>query len=526
MKHISIREANNLYISMGYGTIHKHKVHHVAFRDFCMTIVKLERDLDDQHIQDDFWNGFLREVKYYRFLLHAAPLPVSTYTAGLLLTMQDKIKQCHYIFPNFVAQVQSMFDILSILSSLNDNPLLDTLAELVPLDEHYPVGLLLKEAYLFSAVEKLLEVHPLLKHVELVNQYQLRGPQCYRNLFVIGPSYWYPEYILRSPRSKDVHLIRYNWLTDRWKPSPIFERPFTLQQSSKSNNKLVEVTHVLEHDDQEVLYASKEQDILPEINWSHITARLLRQVVDDSNQELVPARLYLLANDQSVFLDAGEDARAFVLDLEVDEDEEEELQQVKRVQLSKIRPGMFLVLRTEGGGDYIISVADKMLREKAVHLRAMQEEWKALLRKAVLTKGALTVSVELLDFGSQRANEVNVRYWMSSRSIRPQDDKDFRAILRLTNLQHKAQEYLDAAKQIKYAHNRAGFYIRDQLLKQVEIADFQELHRNGFLSFELPESYGGSLTALRLENISPESFTIPASRIGRLTKIKGLSWRE
>ena len=238
----------------------------------------------------------------------------------------------------------------------------------------------------------------------------------------------------------------------------------------------------------------------------------------------IPAKLYLLASEQAVFLDANENTKVLVLDLEIDEDEEEELHQIKRISLSKVRPGMFLLLRTEGGGDYIVPIANRILRDKALSLRSMQDQWKGLLRRAVETRGLLAVSIELLDYGSKRANETNVRNWMSSRSIHPNDDEDFRAILKLTGLEGKAYEYQDAAEQIESAHRKAGFYIREQLLKQVPNADLRELHKRGFMDFELPEADGGSLTAYRIEHISREVSSIPVSRIGRPATIKDLLW--
>ncbi len=523
MKHVSIRAANNLYIGISYGTVHKHKVYHAAFNEFCTSIAKLEYNLGEQ-VQDDYWKGLLREVKRYRFLLNAAPLSVNSHISTLFPFIEESLRKCHYYFPQSVSQVQDILDKLSILSTLHDNPLLETIAGLV--SEHDFTGLLLKESYLFPLVEAELMSHQALKRIELVNQYQLRGTQCYRSLLIVGPSRWYPEYVLRSPRAKEVHLIRYSWLADRWRPSPIFVRPFTQQQLARSSSKSIEDTYIQDLDNQEDTQEYVDQDILPEINWGHIATKILRQAADDSNQEHIPAKLYLLANEQSVFLDGNENAKALVLDLEIDEDDEEELHQVKRILLSKTRPGMFLVLRTEGGGDYIVPIANRILREKAMPLRAMQEQWKALLKESVSARGAFTVSIELLDRGSKRANETNVRNWISSRSIHPQDDEDFRAIMRLIGLQDKEQEYRDAAEQIESAHRKAGFYIRDQLLKQVASADLRELHKKGFLDFELPESDGGSLTAFRLEHVSPEIFSISVSRIGRLTKIKDLSWRE
>jgi len=98
--------------------------------------------------------------------------------------------------------------------------------------------------------------------------------------------------------------------------------------------------------------------------------------------------------------------------------------------------------------------------------------------------------------------------------------------MKLVGLHDRIQEYQDAASQIESAHRSAGYYIRKQLLQQVTNADMQELQQKGFMDFELPEADGGSLTAFRIEHISPGVFNIPTSRIGHPTTMQGLSWYE
>jgi len=502
-------------------------VYHEVFHEFCTSLAKLERELGEQ-IEDDYWQELLREVKYYRFLLNAAPLPLNTHCDKLLSSIQIKLKNCHHIFPSFVRPLQNLVEKISILIGLNDNPLLDTIVDILPDQGNQTAALLLKESYLFPLVEDVLISHPLLQHIVLVNQRQLRGIDCYHQLLVIGPSYWHPEYIFRSPRAKDIHLIRYSWIVDRLPDASVFVKPFIQPQSAGNNIEATGVLNIRDDGEREVSLEYTDQDILPTINWQNISTKILRQAQDDPNQEHVNAKLYLLANEQAVFLEANENTKVLVLDLVVDEDDEEveELQQFKRLSLLKVLPGMFLLLRTEGGGDYIVPIANRILGERAPLLRAKQEHWKALLRKAVEAKEIFAVSIALLDLGSEIANEINVRNWMSSRSIRPQKDEDFHAILKLVGLQDGVQEYQDAAGEIESAHRKAGFYIRQQLLKQVANVDLQELHRKGYVDFELPEADGGSLTAFRIEHIAPGVFNMPASRIGHPTIVKDFIWHE
>jgi hypothetical protein len=501
-------------------------VYQEVFREFCVTVSKLEHELGES-AEDDFWQELLREVKYYRFLLNAAPLPLNTYCDKLLPSIQGKLKICYNLFPNFVTSVQNLIDQLFILVGVCDNPFLEAIEKLIPRQEHRTTALLLKEAYLFPLVEDVLSSHPSLQFIELVNQRQLRGTDCYHQLFVIGPSKWHPAYIFRSPRAKEIHLIRYSWLIDRLPETSIFLKPFIQHKPTGSAIRMIEENRTI-HDNNnlEEYTGYADEDILPEVNWQKISSKILAQIQGELDQEHVSAKMYILANEQAVFLETNENTKVLVLDLVPNEDDEdeEELQQIKRIDISKILPGMFLLLRTGGGGDYIISIANKILREQAPTLRNKQEHWKTCLRRAVEAKGILPICIELLDLGSELANEINVRNWMSNRSIHPQNARDFHAIIRLVGLQDKEQEYLDAARRIEQAHRQAGFYIRKQLLKQVEHVDFQELHRKGYMDFELPEAEGGSLTAFRIEHIAPGIFNMPASRVGHPTRVKDLLW--
>ena len=520
MNYYSLQETNNLYTCIEQSAVYKRRVFHAGFRELCIAIARLERDLGEL-AQDDDWKEFLQPIKHHRFTLYMAPVPVNWQSDILISSIQFHARRCQLLFPDFISHVQTILDKALALVDVQDNPMMEVISQLALSSGSHRVALLLRETWLFSPAEAVLDNYPTLKHVELVNQRQLRGPHCYDQLFVTGPGHWYQEYILRSPRARQVYVVRYGWLPDRWRAEPLFPSAITYQQQATVTKNWVEDSDPAGQDGLAEVYTGKEQDILPEINWNQISTRMMRQAQDDHSQENLPARLYLLAAGYAVFLDASEHAKVLVLDLEDEaEDEDDKPQQIKYLTISKLQPGMFLLLRTGGGGDYIAPIADRILRENALSLRARQEEWKSRLKKEVEAKGALRTSIDLLDYGAERANEVNVRNWMSSRNIRPQDDRDFDAILKLAGLQGREQEYRNAARQIETAHKQAGFYIRRQLLNQVARADLSELHRKGSMDFELPEADGGSLTAFRIEHSAPEVSIVPASRIGRPVKVR------
>ena len=160
------------------------------------------------------------------------------------------------------------------------------------------------------------------------------------------------------------------------------------------------------------------QDFLPSIDWDGVLRMVSARSVRDSDdtgedEEYVSARLFQLEGEIVVALDASEGARATVLT-----STQEEADPVKRMSVTDIEPGMFLLVRNEGGGEYIVLVADRFLREHAARAREVQRYWKDQLRRKVRVDGLRQVVNDLKNYGSRRANYVNLRNWMSHRTIK------------------------------------------------------------------------------------------------------------
>jgi len=515
MKVFSIAETNKLYRHMKHCRIHEQVVYHQTLQKLCNAIRDIENNLGE-HAQEEFWQEILLELRKFRFILYAAPIPINFQLRNIIHLLKSSKKNCELLFPSSVLRLQIIIDTATELLDTPDNPMLERILELVLPESSSKIAILLKETYLVSIVEEIIKTNPVLQNVELVNKYQLRGIRCYQKLFVIGPHYWFPNYIFRTPRTEEVYYLRYSWIPDTWVKKPIFIEPVSHITSTDTTTKSAGIGDAI-HKNTSERREDLEQEKVPEINWHKLSAKVLKSTLDDHTQETVLAKLYLLAKDQAVFLEASENAKVHVLDFETNEggDEEEDTQQIKRIPINKLQPGMFILLRTGGGGDYIIPIANRILGEMAVKYRDIQEQWKTLLKKEVDVRGLLAVCIDLLDYGgSKHVNETNLRYWISSRNIRPQDDKDFSAIMKLVGLQDKAMLYQEVANKIETAHRKAGFHIRKLLIKQIATTNLHEIHKKGYMEFELLESDGGSLTAFRIEHISPNSSTIPASRIG------------
>ncbi len=257
--------------------------------------------------------------------------------------------------------------------------------------------------------------------------------------------------------------------------------------------------------------------------WDGIDAESLLTVVDRASSvastldkgdrdeyEDVEAVCVFLEGDLAVFIEADEGAKTLVIDLDEDADD-----RVTRILVKDIQPGTYVLVRTSGGGDYIVPVADKIMGNLAQQAREYQKHWKELLRNYAKANGLLKTSIDLLDLGSDIANEVNVRNWIWPRSIRTHSYSDFLAIMRLIDLEDKAKEYWNIMGVINKAHHKAGFEIRNSLLDQVRDIDMEELQRRGKMDFKLSGDDEGGLIAFRVESVLAEKVKVPYSRIGQ-----------
>lgn len=516
MRYPAMHSVDTLYSCVESGTIQRHLADQPSFYRFFTAVTRVEKGVGER-AQDEFWHDILQRIRDHRFALCAAPLPVNYAVSPLLAFIQRSLKRCVGLYPALVPFLQELADALCALSTTSDNPLLEVVTSLIADYPDARVALLLRDTRSRSRVADIMAQLSSGKF-EIVDQHQMRGITCYDHLLIVGPGRWYPEYILRAPRAKHVHLIYYDWMFDRWQPQPFFTGFSGWNQQYASNGKETETPAPQSRRTVETT------DILPEIEWDRLSTTILRQVPSDSEQEEVPSRICLLAGEQAVFLDLSEQAKVLVIDTlwGDSEDEEDEAKQVKRESVATLQPGLFLLLRTSGGGDYLVPVADRILAGHAKRVRSMQEEWKVRLREYAVSRGLSKTSIKLREYGSQRANETNVRNWMASKNIRPQDYGDFLSIMRLVGLQDKAGQYWEAAHMIDTSHRQAGFHIRKLLLAQVARSDLGELHRFGQMDFEIAGTGGGSFTAFRIEQLSPEIVTVPLSRVGHVYSTRRL----
>ncbi len=158
-------------------------------------------------------------------------------------------------------------------------------------------------------------------------------------------------------------------------------------------------------------------------------------------------------------------------------------------------------------------------------MRSAKNKWKKFLRVTAGDAGAEKTIQSLKKLGSEKANYINLRNWMSTRKIKTRDFTDFQAIMRLIGLEDEAEELWKVAEEINAAHRSAGFTIRKLLIERVSQTSIRDLQKTGKATFKIGETDEGSMMVLRVKKILPESFTVPESSIGKLLEGSDDLWQ-
>ena len=512
---MSLETSNAVYLCSERAELELRSVQYPEFERFSFALRAFQRSLGEAY-GDDYWREFLWPLRSYGFRLLAAPLPSghpAAYAPDTVPALRRHLAACDLIYPDLAGPARRLLDLMDSLVQAGEGPLLDAVWELAceAAEERKTVALLVRDQRLAAASQAVFASEPDLGFVEVIVPAQLRGEDCYGQIIAAGSDNLFPEHVFSSPRAPAVCLIHYHWISSGSEIEPLLRGSAGAVRTWAANRSTSGPAH---KDD------LPAEEFVPVFDWERAMARARRGGPAGLASEQVGARLSLLEGGWAVFLDAGDGATVQAVDLE-----EERALQLKRVSVNRIEQGMFVILRTEGGGDYVVPLADRILGEAAGRMRELQEDWKERLRQAVHSRGLSPAAAQLRRYGAQKASEQNVRNWMSARNIKPALREDFGAIMRLVGLEERAEEYWRAMETITQAHMKAGYHIRKLLLRAVLAADPGELEKNGRKDFNLVEAVGAVLTAFRVEDISREAVMVLPSRIGVPFKLGGHLWR-
>ena len=446
---------------------------------------------------------------WYRVL--SAPLPlchpslIGAPAADLLLKRVRAVGQSYSDLREVSHRYESA---LAALRSSDGNPLWRALEQDLADGQADDVGLLIKPARLVAAVRDLAAQDcPRLK---VTTESHLRSAVEFDRLYILGAGRWYPGFVFSAPRAPDLRVVRYGVLNDSPPDEATFVKPLkqpTRALFAPARGRGVDGSIGIGADEvRPVLDVPSIIRRAGEGDWAGTSV---------ASGELVKVRALFLEQDLAVLVSAEEGASELTLDLRGGTE-----QLVQPVLTIDLEPGMAVLVRREGGGDYIVAAADEIMAKPAEEFRRCQRHWKRLLTDLVEKLGTAEVVDRLRVEGSKIANYQNLRNWMGSRSIRTLNKTDFDAIFKVIGLAEDADRYWSMMEVIDRAHRRAGRLIRRRLLEQVQRADLSSLLTDGRQDFELPgEVGGGSLMAIRIVALSSDVVEAHPSAVHRLVEL-------
>ena len=484
-------------------TIVRHPVKSDDLRKFYYRLHKFLKNLGEDQ-DSDYWIKFVSTLKKYRFNVCSSPIPLSYlghHSEKTLSQLKALIKNSHQNYPNFAQQADTLLNELGILLSRNENNLLVEIKKIA--SSNLNVGLILISQHNIERVSEILKLNKL-DNVTILSPTQLKRKNYFDSLIYIGSTFWLKEhqYIFSSPRSENIHLLYYSWLKNSVENGSVF------LGSSISKTKKTDVFETLDSPIFEEIN-NADYDVLPRFNLSNIIERATKDNVADSLFELAKARLFVLSNSNGVFLEDDSNTSIMVIN-----QSEEKERRVMRRPLNKITPGMYIVLKTAKGGDYILPVANNILGESKDNLRNVQSNWKNILKQKVNIVGIRTSCRNITDCGSNISDEANIRNWINDRSIRTRVKSDFIAIMKFINLDNLADKIWSDMGVISRAHRRAGHLVRNEIIEKLDITNLNKLEQMGKIDLPLPGIDIGTLTAFKVEQIYKNVVEVPFSKLG------------
>lgn len=521
MNPVSIGHTTGIYETVSECEITRHWVDHAQLADVSRSLRTLVLSLGTE-AEDEFWQRVLGPVRRLAFALCSTPLPFDRTVAATCVEWDKlnlQMRRCQQLYPDSYTAIASVVQKLQGLGTETASPFTTVLESLH--SKRGGMSIVLRNPRMNQAAAAYFAASSKLRKAKVVSARQLRESQLCDMLVAIGPCGWFPDYVFSAPRAAVIHVVSYRWIRDPWKPGPVFLNGDG-SVSDKTRHHYLGALPQLKSEATspgQALTDLQPLDLLPPLPPFARDGSRIAGWHTSASEEMLPAHLCHLSGGRAVFVSADEDASSLVIDSSETGDSV-----VRRLPTKELEPELYLLLRTSGGGDFIVPLADRILGSRAAERRAQQAGWKSQLATAAqrhfgaLSRRELAARVAE-SLRSQNLSEVrpaNVHYWMSSRCIHPRKKEDFTAILEFAGTAEGTQELWEAMGEIDRAHKRAGQSIRQMLLQKIATSSLEPLERDGVMAFDLGEQDGGMLSAFQITGISEEEFEVPANRIGVL----------
>ena len=246
-------------------------------------------------------------------------------------------------------------------------------------------------------------------------------------------------------------------------------------------------------------------------------------------QHLVRARLVLFANGH--WMNLREDQKVIEISQWVDGLEEpQSLRRFPRRQVSELQEGHLIVLRTMGSGDYLLDVADGLLKAHGLaDLRRSSTDWKAALEMALRQHGTGGMARRLRSLGHPVNSSSYLWTWTTNHVMRPESQSLFVDLVRvlsslgysLDNLDPEEaaiERWVGMGQVIRY-HYKAGAVIRRSLLKRLRSLIAAGCHIDTEYQLALEGVAAGEMSVLRIAAVDTESALVPYATTGTLRQL-------
>jgi hypothetical protein len=504
---VVFQQTDEIYRSCNGHRITIHNCEHALVGRFVIQLRGLESSLGEL-ADDPYWNSILRPLRRYRYNIASVPLALNhpdIIPANLFEALGHGMQTCRQVYPAFGDSLSTIAQLVDELSECRDSPLLDGTQDSLNAVRSPKSALVLRSSINISVRKK---VRALLKEydIEILTYSSLLSLNVFESLVYIGPFGWFPDSARSSPRCSRLASVKFGWMADGSSLSPSFV-------CTADSNLLSprQVTKYFGSPSQSGQVLIRPDEAAPPVNWSAVGAEIERQSDFAETQQELAGQLLMLNGSVALIVDAASGAKVHII-------QPSGSTRLRKILVEDLELGMYILVRTEGGGDLVAEIADAILMDRAAGARALQDNWKRCLAEHVHSRGEDSVLSDLEGLGCKRATQYNLRNWISSKSIRPEYDDDFLSVLILCGLGNE-EALIANANLLDRVHRSAGFRIRRMLLAMAALADLKPLVREGVMEFQLPGARGGGFTAYRIDAIAPKVQSVPADMIGQIYNV-------
>jgi len=300
-------------------------------------------------------------------------------------------------------------------------------------------------------IANILEAHGI--SADLKSNQPYKYNKIYDAIVLFGKPEWY-DGLISFPPTEHLFFLMYDWDFTNFKIKPLFpDVPSlkgtmpTLIDDSKNYNPKVDL----------------DSSIDETIDRDLIRSRLNELDKYDRDEGNINSCLLTLFDDQyAVFVPYTSDYKLSVL---VKQNNHYDL---IPIHTKNLRNGMWYLDRGFSSDEIKKKLSVKKYGQEYTTAVEHQKRWKRLLSEKINRWGINWAVSELRNRGAVNARSYNVTNWASFDTIRPNEDKDLKAILNLVLLEEDFKKIATSAKIIKKCHKKVGFQITDMLKEEIE----------------------------------------------------------